>query len=756
MPMPSTANEFLEITAKSGLLEPQDLEAFVERQRSAGLIMEDPKKLASRLVREGLLTRFQAGQLLQGKWRNFILNGKYTILGPLGSGGMGHVFLCEHKVMRRRVAIKVLPLRYSSPNAIERFRREARAVAQLHHTNIVGGHDIDQSDKLHFLVMEYIDGSTFHAIVKNRGPLDPIRAAHYIRQAALGLQHAHEAGLVHRDVKPSNLILERTGTVKVLDLGLARFFHDQADDLSKQDLEGPVGTTDYMAPEQALNSHQVDIRADIYSLGATFYFLLAGHGPFKDGTPFQKMIRHQFDQPKPIREISPKVPEEMAKIIDRMMAKDPAERFATPLEVAEALTPWTLAPISLPAAEEMPQLAPTSGRMGLLKSAPDLPESLYERGSSSTPSTRHDKELTPSFGSDRPRGQRLDRAEVAQSSPANTSERTETDGVSATESREMVEIGRPSIPGSRFQALGSPGENSSLTALDAPSKTPHRSMILIAGAIGLVIVLTGIVGGVLYKWEESKKNALSSANAVGRTDGDEPLKLLIPAYFYPAGEGLSQWDRILNSSTASRIIAIVNPNSGPGTVPDPNYVKLLDKARQKDVVFIGYVSTKYAMRSLKDVKEDVDRWIRFYPGIQGIFFDEQTSGPEQVNYYAALYDHVHTDKNLSLVVCNPGTVCAEEYVARPTSDIVCLVEATKDIDAFQRPNWANRYPSDRFGGFLCNIASKEAMKRMLQELKDKRIGHGFITDALEPNPWSRLPVYWNDEVQATGLAKDTQ
>src|SRR5262249_50322763 len=174
---------------------------------------------------------------------------------------------------------------------------------------IVVGDALDRDGKLHFLVMEYIDGSTLYAVVKRCGPVDPLRAAHYVRQAALGLQHAHEAGLVHRDIKPSNLLLDRSGAVKILDLGLARFFHDQSDDLSRRHAESPVGTMDYMAPEQARDSHVVDIRADIYSLGATFYFLLAGHGPFGGVTPLQKLLCHQLERPRPLRELRPEVPE---------------------------------------------------------------------------------------------------------------------------------------------------------------------------------------------------------------------------------------------------------------------------------------------------------------------------------------------------------------------------------------------------------------------------------------------------------------
>jgi serine/threonine protein kinase len=383
MSAPATVDEFLELAGKSQLLEQQSLLAYLERRRTGSAVPDSARAMAEAMVKDGLLTWFQAQQLMLGRWRNFDLNGKYRILGPIGSGGMGQVYLCEHMVMRRRVAVKVLPLRSSDHESLERFRREARAVARLHHSNIVTAYDIDQAGQTSFLVMEYIDGSTFRQIVSRTGPMDYVRACHYIRQAALGLQHAHEAGLVHRDIKPSNLLLDRTGTVKILDLGLARFFHEDSDELSKPQMQSPLGTTDYMAPEQALDSHQADIRADIYSLGATFYFLLAGHRPFQEGSDLQKLIWHQIRKPQPIREIRADVPEALAAVIDRMMAKAPTERYQSPAEVARALTSWVRTRINPPAPEEMPQLASsTSG--GSYPDAPhDLPVSLY--GSESTP-----------------------------------------------------------------------------------------------------------------------------------------------------------------------------------------------------------------------------------------------------------------------------------------------------------------------------------------------------------------------------------
>lgn len=356
MNAPATADELLGLVRKSGIIDDKRLAAYTEKNRSS--LPSQPKELAQRLVRDGILTGFQAEQFLQGKWRRFTI-GNYKVLERIGAGGMGSVFLCEHKFMRRRAAVKVLPVSQSNdPSALERFYREARAVAALDHPNIVRAYDIDQEDNLHFLVMEYVDGSSLQEIVQRVGPLSPIRCAHYISQAALGLQHSHEvAGLVHRDIKPGNIIVDRSGTVKVLDLGLARFFFDEDDLLTKKFDENVLGTADYLAPEQALDSHSVDIRADIYSLGGTFYFCLTGLSPFAEGTVAQKLIWHQTRQPRPIRALRADVPEEMIAIINKMMAKDPNQRYQTPLEIVQALEPWTQQSIPPPAEREMPRLS---------------------------------------------------------------------------------------------------------------------------------------------------------------------------------------------------------------------------------------------------------------------------------------------------------------------------------------------------------------------------------------------------------------
>lgn len=374
MPAPSTTDEFIELIRKSGVAEATALDAAVASLRSRGETPSDPAKLAEYFVRDGVLTNFQAEQLLQGKWKRFTV-GKYKVLERLGAGGMGQVFLCEHKVMRRRVAVKVLPAaKAADPTALKRFYREAQAVAALDHPNLVRAFDIDQEDHIHFLVMEYVDGTNLQNLVANRvrrtgTALSVAEACHYIHGAAQGLQHAHETGLVHRDVKPGNILVDRAGNVKVLDLGLARFFHDQTDQLTQKFDESTLGTADYIAPEQVSDSHWADIRADLYALGGTFYFLLTGHPPFHEGTVPQKLIWHQSRQPKPVTDYRPDVPAGVVSIVTRLMAKNPADRYQTPAELIAALAPWVRIPVPPPSEDEFPRLSPAatvqgSGRVG--------------------------------------------------------------------------------------------------------------------------------------------------------------------------------------------------------------------------------------------------------------------------------------------------------------------------------------------------------------------------------------------------------
>ena len=288
MSVPSSVEELLQLIRKSGMIDESKLATYIQRRQAGRGMPDDPREASEAMVVDGLLTAFQAEQFLLGKWRGFTI-GKYKLLERVGVGGMGQVFLCEHMFMKRRVAIKVLPpAKAEQPAALGRFYREARAAGSLEHPNIVRTHDIDQDGNLHFIVMEYVDGANLLDIVKKFGPLDLGRSVHYIRQVALGLDFAFRGGIIHRDIKPGNILIDRQGATKLLDLGLARFYKDTTDMLTvKYDDKIVLGTADYVAPEQVANSHAVDVRADIYALGASFYFVLAGHPPFPNGTVSQ-------------------------------------------------------------------------------------------------------------------------------------------------------------------------------------------------------------------------------------------------------------------------------------------------------------------------------------------------------------------------------------------------------------------------------------------------------------------------------------
>ncbi|MFO1093764.1 MAG: serine/threonine-protein kinase, partial [Planctomycetaceae bacterium] len=338
---------FVAVLRRSKLLTEEQLRSLLdEYQRQFGRT-NDSRHFAEFMVAKRAITPWQGDKLLQGKHKGFFL-GKYRLLSLVGKGGMSSVYLAEHVLMRRRCAIKVLPARrLQNPSYLARFHREAQAVAALDHRNIVRAYDIDHEMDgdidIHFLVMEYVDGKGLLDLVINSdlGRLPPVVAAEYIRQAALGLQHAHSAGLVHRDIKPGNLLVDTQGTVKLLDLGLARFFESAEEvSLTVQHDERVLGTADYLAPEQAVDSHRVDARADIYALGCTLYLCLTGQPPFTQGTLAQRLLAHQTREPPTVESIQPGIPQALGDIVRRMMAKAPDDRYQTAGDVAAALEAW--------------------------------------------------------------------------------------------------------------------------------------------------------------------------------------------------------------------------------------------------------------------------------------------------------------------------------------------------------------------------------------------------------------------------------
>ncbi len=382
-----TRDSLLDTLAASPLLErvpPEELAAALDG-------CEDPKAILQAIFRKGWLTRYQIQQIAAGRIHELAV-GPYILLDQLGEGGMGQVFKAQQRAIDRLVALKVIRKDHiGNPKVIKRFQREIEATAQLSDLHIVRSFDADQVDKNYFIAMEYIEGWDLSRLVKQLGPLFIGQACDYIRQAALGLQHAHEQNLIHRDIKPANLLVTWApgqnrigshakpwirvkdksrpdltpgsviqyswGLIKILDLGLARWTDEDTERTALTQMGTVMGTPEFIAPEQARNSSKCDTRADIYSLGCTFYFLLTGSPPFPKGTLTEKLLQHQFDDPEPIAKLrtekfeirdgeektSPAryqtdIPEEVETILRRMMAKRPEARFQTPQEVAEALS----------------------------------------------------------------------------------------------------------------------------------------------------------------------------------------------------------------------------------------------------------------------------------------------------------------------------------------------------------------------------------------------------------------------------------
>jgi eukaryotic-like serine/threonine-protein kinase len=363
------SKEVVDFLTTQQIIEPSLLEEVPDFTKQFATAEE----ATNELVRLGKLTHFQQSHLLSGQ-REKLIFGPYRLLESLGEGGMGKVFKARHPRLDRLVALKFIHPDYleSRTQVINRFHREARAIAQLRHPNVVLLYDADEIEGTPYIAMEFVDGLSLAIMVRRNGPLGIIQSCEYMRQTALGLQHAFECGLVHRDIKPSNIVVSpqkkvtvqptwkglslisihdrnrmldsgnsaRSDTIKILDMGLALLkdsLKGRANDTALTSTGAMLGTPDYIAPEQARDARNVDIRADLYSLGCTFYHILSGQMPFPEGSPIEKALKHQLDEPPALETLRSNIPPKIAGIIQKLMAKKPDDRFQTPQELADVL-----------------------------------------------------------------------------------------------------------------------------------------------------------------------------------------------------------------------------------------------------------------------------------------------------------------------------------------------------------------------------------------------------------------------------------
>lgn len=339
------SSRFAVAAIRSGLLTAEDLQAYwraipPEKRTHEKL----DRYLARHAVGSGKITIWQAQQLAQGRW-NGVRVGKYLVSDLIGQGGMGRVYLARDTQAGRQVALKVLSRqRTTNPRALARFAREARLGMRLRHENLVGIYETGEFRGVHYLVMEYVQGVTIARLLGEQGRIKPAIAAELGRQAALGLDQFHLNGLLHRDVTPANILIDRQGTAKLADLGLAL----DLEDIEVLTNEGAtVGTLDYISPEQARHPRSIDIRSDIYSLGTILYHMIAGELPFPMLSLSQRVLAHQFSTPPALTTKVADCPPELDAVVQRMLRKLPAERYKRPADVAAALAPFASGRVTL-------------------------------------------------------------------------------------------------------------------------------------------------------------------------------------------------------------------------------------------------------------------------------------------------------------------------------------------------------------------------------------------------------------------------
>jgi serine/threonine protein kinase len=336
-----TVERFLKTVLRSGLLDREQLQASLRGMPAEG--RDDPDAVADHLVKTGKLSRFQARKLLKGTAVGLLL-GPFQILAPIGKGGMGTVYLARDSRSDQLLALKVLPPRKAreEERMLVRFRREMEMCQRVAHPHIAWTLDVGVCQGVYYIAMEYIPGKSLYRLVAEDGPLPVPRAARLFAEVSSALEHAHAQGLIHRDLKPSNILVTPNDHAKLLDMGLALV---QGETAAAREVIGGhgyiVGTMDYIAPEQAADAARVDPRSDIYALGCTLYYAVTGRPPFSGGSTVEKLQRHRDETPIPVNEINPAVTPGFGRLVARMMAKKPDERFLSAAELREELQPWT-------------------------------------------------------------------------------------------------------------------------------------------------------------------------------------------------------------------------------------------------------------------------------------------------------------------------------------------------------------------------------------------------------------------------------
>ncbi len=471
--MPESAQKVLHDLTSAGLLSSDEVTKF-DREVEVGV-----DALLERLVADGRITKYQADKFLAGQAGD-ITFGDYVVLEELGRGGMGTVLLANHRRMDRKVAIKILAASMlDSEAAVSRFYQEVKVAAKLTHPNIVHAYDAGEHHGFHYLVMEYVEGHDLGRVQEQLGPIPIGLALDYIIQAAQGLEYAHSKGVVHRDVKPANLLLDHEGAVKILDMGLARIggmFGDDGDSHQLTTTGQMMGTVDYMSPEQAEDTRQADHRSDIYSLGCTLYRLLTAEAPFARETIVKTILAHREAPPPPLADTTNPALRPVERVFKKMVAKNPEDRYQTTAsllqelrQLADDLPQHESIDVDKQAVDTVPASVATDPTIApeQLDSSPRPFATMPSQSSRTTPSD-------------------FDRSSPIQPYPAKTNQKS--DEVEIVEAEEIRRHGSPVYIG--------------------PPPQPHRGRRWLI--LGIIAVLTAVggVGGVIgvITWIFSRKD----------------------------------------------------------------------------------------------------------------------------------------------------------------------------------------------------------------------------------------------------------
>lgn len=652
--------------------------------------------------------------------------GRFEILELLGSGAFGSVYRAHDPRLEREVALKV-PRRGSQETQedVRQLLHEARAAGTIQHPNICPVYEVSQ-EGLQYIVMAYIPGKSLEAYLSGRKePLPPKQAALIVRRLALALEAAHAKGVIHRDLKPSNVLIDRDRKDVVLaDFGVARRIIAEGGQLSVQGKV--VGTPAYMSPEQVKgDSRAIGPASDVYGLGIILYRLLTGRCPFTGTVPeiLGKILHVRPRRPSKIR---PDVDKKLEAICLKAIAKDQGDRYTSMRRLADDLGDY------------------------LKESAGGVSNTARETSDRLTSDKARIAEVIENLSKER-------RAALFGYRTPPWWVWLGTSGLTAVlVILGLLFFGRAQTVAVQIVIQENLHDLSLSFFLDNHPISADKLGVPIQLSVGdhELVVKQGeaVVRRYLFRIGRDtgptiQPEPAASPKRVAPSPENPRVRLLVPAYFYPGGDDMRYWEQLFAAARGADVVAIVNPASGPGKSLDDNYLAVIDRAKREGVLTIGYVSTGFAKRPRAQVERDVDRWFELYPNIQGIFFDEQSAGAEKVDYYVAASQYVRNMRSKALIVSNPGVVCAKEYVALSAADVICIGEHGDGI-ALSLPAWVNENSPDRFAFLAYDVKRREKMETLVQNALKNRVGYIFVTDAGMPNPWNRLPTWWDDEVAA--------